>query len=218
MEIRPRICPICSNEAPHRLTKGNTLYYQCESCRTLFSDPLSQDGLVGGQHEEGRALQNDIRLDRIKTMTQGMKKEDIRILDFGCGHGLLVNYLKEHGYNVTGYDAYNEEYSRLPEKNKYHLCLCVEVIEHTSAPFIELDVMNRSLIDGGLCYLETGFVDIADQDKIELDDYLYVSPQAGHATIFSHHSLDYLMLLKGFGSKRHFDRNCRLYVKIKDTK
>lgn len=216
--MKDRICPICSNAAPFRLKKENTDYSQCESCRTLFSDPLSQDGLVGGQHEEGRALQNHIRLDRIKTMTEGMKKEDIRILDFGCGHGLLVNYLKEQGYNVTGYDAYNEEYSRLPEKNKYHLCLCIEVIEHTSTPFIELDVMNRSLVEGGLCYLETGFVDIADQDKIELDEYLYVSPQAGHATVFSHHSLDYLMLLKGFRSKRHFDRNCRLYVKIKDTK
>jgi len=180
----------------------------------LFSDDLSQEGLVGGQHEEGRALQNNIRLDRIETMTEGMKREDVRILDFGCGHGYLVKYLQNIGYNVTGYDAYNDEFIRLPERDKYHLCLMVEVVEHTSAPFVELDVIHRSLVNGGLFYLETGFIDIATEDKIELEDYLYVSPAAGHATIFSHHSLDYLMLLKGFQSKRHFDRNCRLYTKF----
>lgn len=214
MEIRPRICPICNNEAPLRLTKQYTEYFQCESCKMLFSEPLNQEGLVGGMHEDGRALQNDIRLGRIETMTNGLKKEDIRILDFGCGHGLLVNYLKEAGYNVIGYDAYNEEYSRLPEKNKYHLCLMIEVVEHTSSPFVEVDVINRSLVDGGLLYIETGFVDIATEDGISLDDYLYVSPAAGHSTIFTHHSLDCLMLLKGFQSKRHFDRNCRLYTKF----
>lgn len=213
--LRPRICPICNGEAPFRLNTQNTDYFQCESCRMLFSDPIEQDDLVGGQHEEGRALQNPIRLDRIKTMIEGIKKEDVRILDYGCGHGYLVNYLIEEGYNVTGYDPYNPEYNRLPEKNKYHLCLMVEVIEHTSAPFVEIDVINRSLVDGGLLYLETGFIDIAVEDSIPLDEYLYVNPGAGHATIFSHHSLDYLMLLKGFRSKRHFDRNCRLFTKIK---
>lgn len=214
MEARPRICPICNGDAPLRLSKKSTQYFQCESCRMLFSDPLNQEGLVGGQHEDGRALQNDIRLDRIETMMNGMKKEDIRILDFGCGHGYLVSYLKEQGYDVTGYDAYNEEFCRLPEKDKYHLCVCVEVIEHTSAPFVELDVIHRSLVNGGLLYLETGFINIATEDNIPLEEYVYVSPEAGHATIFSHHSMDYLMLLKGFRSKRHFDRNCRLYTKF----
>jgi hypothetical protein len=148
-------------------------------------------------------------------MTNGMKKEDVRILDFGCGNFLLGKYLQDEGYNVTGYDAFNEEYSRLPEKNKYHLCLCVEVLEHTSPGFIELDVIHRALVDGGLLYAETGFINICDQDKIELEDYVYISAIAGHATIFSHHGLDLLMYKKSFITRRHFDRNCRLYEKRK---
>src|SRR5678816_1077860 len=100
-EIKPRVCPVCLNEASLRITKDYAVvaasnlnnsesqktnlskyvsvnYFQCESCKMLFSDPLSQEGLVGGQHEEGRALQNDIRLGRIKTMTEGMSKENVR--------------------------------------------------------------------------------------------------------------------------------------------
>jgi len=53
--------------------------------------------------------------------------------------------------------------------------LCIEVIEHTSPNFIELYVIHRSLVDGALLYVETGFVNICDQDHIELDDYVYIN-------------------------------------------
>jgi SAM-dependent methyltransferase len=214
-ETRPIFCLICGNPSHLFITKKNTDYYTCESCNTIFSAPLDQESMVGGMHEEGRALQNPIRLDRIKTMTEGIKKEDIRILDFGCGNFLLGKYLQNKGYNVTGYDAYSEEYSCLPEKNKYHLCLMIEVIEHTSSPFIELEVIHRSLKDGGLLYVETGFYDVMIEDNVKPEDYVYIEPSVGHSTIFSHHSLDLLMAYRGFRTRRHFDRNCRLYEKVK---
>jgi hypothetical protein len=197
------------------VTKKITDYLKCESCNTIFCGQLDQENLVGGMHEEGRALQNHIRLDRIKTMTAGMKKEDIQILDFGSGNFLLGKYLQNEGYNVTGYDAYNPEYSKLPEKNKYHLCLCIEVIEHCAIPFIELDVIHRSLKDGALLYIETGFYDIMIEDKVTPSDYVYIEPSCGHSTIFSHHSLDLLLSYHGYRTRRHFDRNCRLFEKIK---
>lgn len=211
-----RICPVCSNIATIRLRKKNTDYWSCESCRMLFSDPIDQEGLVGGEHEVGRnQLQNHIRLDRVATMTNGMKKEDIRIVDWGCGHGMLVSDLKANGYEAMGYDAYNPDFNRLPERGQYHLCMMVEIIEHTSPGYIELDAINRCLVDGGLLYLESGFINIAEQDGIPLEEYFYINPVAGHSTIFSHHALDLLMLQKGFASKRHFDRNTRLFYKIK---
>lgn len=212
-ESRPVFCPICGNPAHHFIKKGTVDYAKCESCNTIFCGQLDQENMVGGMHEDGRALQNDIRLDRIKTMTAGMKKEDIRILDFGCGNFLLGKYLQEHGYNVIGYDAYHPEYNRLPDNNKYHLCLCIEVIEHTSFPFVELAVINRSLVEGGLLYIETGFYDVMIEDKIDPQNYIYIEPSVGHSTIFSHHSLDLLLSYRGYLTRRHFDRNCRLYEK-----
>lgn len=213
-EERPVYCRICGNPSHAFIKKGSIDYNKCESCNTIFCDALDQENMVGGMHEDGRALQNDIRLERIKTMTAGMKKEDIMILDFGCGNFLLGKYLQERGYNVTGYDAYHPDYSRLPEKNVYDLCLCIEVIEHTSFPFIELDVIHRALKPGSLLYIETGFYDVMIADNVAPQDYVYIEPTCGHSTIFSHHSLDLLLAYRGYATRRHFDRNCRLYEKI----
>lgn len=208
-------CPICSNAAPLRLKKENTDYYQCWSCRTLFSDPLENSNMVGGEHEEGRnSQQNHLRISRIDEIIKGANKKDIHILDFGCGHGMLISYLRENGYpNVTGYDCYSEEYNKLPEKNKYHIITAIEVIEHTSHPYVEIDVMYRSLLPGGVVMFETSFVDIAIQEGIELNDFFYIAPANGHSTIFSHHGLDLLMCLKGFLPRQHFNRHVRLYQK-----
>jgi len=213
--MKDRICPICSNAAPFRLKKENTDYCQCCNCKTLFSDPLENSDMVGGEHEEGRNIQqNHLRIGRIDEMIMGAKKDTIHILDFGCGHGMLIDDLKKSGYpNVVGYDAYNEKYNVLPEKEKYHIITAIEVIEHTSHPFREIDVMYRSLIPGGAVMFETSFVDIAQQENIELEDFFYIAPANGHSTIFSHHGLDLLMCLKGFIPRRHFNRHVRLYQK-----
>lgn len=214
-----KVCPICNNPAPFRLRKQTTDYWQCESCHFLFSDYIDQTGLVGGQHHEGRNLeQNHIRIDRVATMTEGMKREDVYVADWGCGFGWLVNDLKKAGFNAMGYDAYSEDFLRLPEKNKYHVVTCVECIEHCVSPFLELDVINRSLVMGALLYFETGFIEIPIRDGIPLEDYVYVSPEAGHSSIFSYHSMDLLLSFHGFAPKRHFDDNCRLYRKIREIK
>jgi 2-polyprenyl-3-methyl-5-hydroxy-6-metoxy-1,4-benzoquinol methylase len=210
-----RNCPICSNAAPFRLRKENVDYHQCCSCLTLFSDPIENSGMIGGEHEEDRNnLQNHLRISRIDEMTVGSKKSDIHILDFGCGHGMLIADLKKSGYhNVTGYDAYSDQFSKLPKRERYQVITAIEVIEHTSHPFVEIDVMHRSLVPGGVVMFETSFIDVAAQENISLDDFFYIAPKNGHSTIFSHHGLDLLMCLKGFIPRRHFDRHVRLYQK-----
>lgn len=211
-----KTCIICGNEAHHRLTKLGNDYYQCWSCRTLFSGPIDQEGMVGGEHEEGRNIeQNHLRINRVNEMTLGLKKEDVHILDFGCGHGMFVSDLKKAGYaNAVGYDAYNDYYSRLPETNKFSIVTMTEVIEHISHPFAELKWIHKALVPGGCLMIETSFVNIAEQENIPLSDFFYIAPQNGHCTIFSHHGLDLLMALYGFIPRQHFNRHVRLYQKI----
>lgn len=212
---KDKICPACSNHAHFRLNKVGVDYHQCTSCSTLFSDPLDNSNMVGGGNEEGRNKeQNHLRIERIDRMCYGSNKSDIRILDFGCGHGMLMSDLNNAGYKCDGYDAYNEEYCKLPEKGVYNIVTMIEVVEHTSAPFAELDVIHRSLIDNGICMIETSFTDISHQEGIEYEDFFYIDPNVGHSTIFSHHGLDVLMCLKGFRPISHWNRHVRAYQKI----
>lgn len=210
-----KTCYICNNEAHFRLQKGNVEYHQCTNCKTLFSDPIAQEDMVGGEHEVGRnETQNHLRIGRIDEMVLGSPKDQANILDFGCGHGLLIDDLKKAGYpNVAGYDAYNEDFIRQPERNKYHIITAIEVIEHTSRPYIELDVILRSLLPGGVVMIETSFVDVAAEENILLEDFFYIAPDKGHSTIFSFHGLDLLMCRKGFMPRQHWNRHVKLYQK-----
>lgn len=213
--MKDRICPVCSNTAPFRFRKEASDYFQCINCKLLFCDPIDQEGLVGGgAHEERNTLQNPLRIERIKQMTQGARPEDVYILDAGCGFGRLIKDLKDAGFpNVDGWDAYNPEYSKLPERDKYHVIICVEMIEHTSGSYPEIDVMYRSLKKGGGAYIETGFLSAAWEDGVQDEDNPYVNPIAGHSTIWTHHAMDIAFLQRGFNIGRKFNRHCHLYMK-----
>lgn len=208
-------CPICNNAAFPIVKKGNYEYLQCNNCETVFTGFIEQDGLVGGEFEvERNTNQNHLRVDRVNEIIKGLNKEDIHILDFGCGTGYFIEDLKKAGYpNVTGYDAYNDKFWRLPEKEKYTVIVATEVFEHFCAPFQEIDVIYRALKPGAAALIETSFIDVAREEGIPSEDFFYIAPQSGHSTIFSHHSLDLLMAIRGFIPMLHFDRHVRLFRK-----
>lgn len=207
-------CPICNNHMEFRLRKESTDYFQCTSCLSLLSEPLENSNMVGGGSEIPRNTeQNHLRIARIDNAFRSRKKENVYVLDFGCGTGYLRKDLITAGYRCDGYDAYNEEFSKLPEKNKYNVVTCIECIEHTSSPYVEIDVMYRALVPGGLLMIESSFVNVAWEEKIELEDFFYISPSVGHASIFSHHGLDVLLCRRGFIPVQHWDRHVRAFVK-----
>lgn len=210
-----RVCPVCSNVATFKFDKSGTLYFQCFNCKMIYSNPIDQEGLVGGgAHEERNTQQNPLRIERIKQLSYGSKPEDVNILDAGCGFGWLIKHLKEAGFpNTDGWDAYNPEYSRLPLKDHYHIITCIEMIEHTSSPYAEIDVMYRALKKGGVVYLETGFLNAAWEDGVTDEDNPYINERAGHSTIWTHHAMDVAFLSRGFSVIQKLNRHCHLYIK-----
>lgn len=213
--IQTKTCYICNNEAHFVFRKEMTDYFKCSNCAMIFSDQLPNEGLIGGVAEvERNTQQNHLRIARIDEMVLGSKKDDVWILDWGCGTGYLIEDLKKAGYpNVVGYDMYNEKFSRLPERDKFHIVVSVECFEHFAPKYIEIDVIYRSLKVGGACYIETGFLDATRADGISDEDNPYINPAAGHSSIYTHHAMDLLMARKSFIPMQKFNRHCHLYIK-----
>jgi 2-polyprenyl-3-methyl-5-hydroxy-6-metoxy-1,4-benzoquinol methylase len=75
----------------------------------------------------------DNQLSRLKRA--GLAR-DARILDYGCGSGNFVRYLKSRGYaEATGYDAYSTEHGDASVlERRYDCIISQDVVEHVPAP------------------------------------------------------------------------------------
>jgi hypothetical protein len=203
-ETKQAFSPITGGKAINPFVKSGVTYYFCEDTGTIFCNKLNQAGMVGGGHEQGRNNKEDnlTRISRIKSITTN---EAPKVLDFGCGHGLLVNDMNANGCKAKGYDPFVPEFNQITKG--YECITLIEVIEHITYPFDELNLIYNSLNEGGYVYVETSF-----SDWIKPDSF-YVSPDVGHCTIWSHKGLDYIFQKFGFKVDKHINQNVRIYTK-----
>jgi len=76
------------------------------------------------------------------------------VLDYGCGPGLLVEFLKQSGFcDVSGYDAHVPKFSDKAVLDRtYDLIIAQDVIEHVENPREWLESLVQQLnSDGVLC-------------------------------------------------------------------
>ncbi len=118
--------------------------------QTYYADyPLKYQRLAFSQRV---GYANRLRLMR----RQGVRNSD-RILDYGCGSGIFVNYLSESGFsNVTGYDPFVAEHAN-PEtlERLYDTVVSYDVIEHYDEPREFLCRIGRLVRSGGLLVIGT---------------------------------------------------------------
>lgn len=115
---------------------------------------------------------------------RGLKPTD-QILDYGCGTGLFVQFLKEKGYqNVFGYDAFVEQYSNKSVLDQtYDVIVSHDVIEHVDEPIDYLQTLLPLLKIGGLLVIGTPN---ADQITLKPKDFFAVElSQPYHRHILS---------------------------------
>lgn len=135
----------------------------------------------------------------------------LRWLDFGCGAGAFLKYLRERGsfagrsLELTGHDvgSYAEllktrdgfrildldQLSREPDA-RYDVISMIEVLEHLPAPLEPLRLVARLLKPGGLLLLTTGNLasPIARRQGIH---YRYCAPEI-HVSLFNPRCLERL--------------------------
>lgn len=72
-----------------------------------------------------------------------------KVLDFGCGDGTDVAFLREEGFKVTGYDPNTPEFSKMP-RGKFDTVLCTYVLNVLEAPAPVLEEAWAKVRKGGM--------------------------------------------------------------------
>jgi SAM-dependent methyltransferase len=112
-----------------------------------------------------------------------------RILDYGCGAGAFLDYLRECGYaNVTGYDGYSPRFaSEAVLRERYDCVLSQDVLEHVAEPQSLLDRFHHLAKPGGLIAIGTPNASAIDLSRA--DDYRHALHAPYHRHIFSKKAL-----------------------------
>jgi 2-polyprenyl-3-methyl-5-hydroxy-6-metoxy-1,4-benzoquinol methylase len=84
-------------------------------------------------------------------------RSDHAILDYGCGNGTFVEFLRERGYEgAVGFDQYSERFrDRRALEARYDLVFSQDVIEHVDDPRAQLAEFDRLTRPGGLVAIGT---------------------------------------------------------------
>lgn len=131
-----------------------------------------------------------------------------RWIDFGCGNGGLVRYLRQHeGVDAVGYEegaiASRAAAMGIPVSGRAalagwigtaHVVTAIEVLEHTYDPVAELQTIRTLLRPGGLLFVTTGN---ALAHARHLDRWRYVVPEI-HISLFEPRTLVCAMSEAGF--------------------
>jgi|WetSurMetagenome_2_1015567.scaffolds.fasta_scaffold104765_2 SAM-dependent methyltransferase len=199
-------CAICgySTHAPNEkdvgIVRGNTARFinslfhiwKCPQCGTIYSiDPMDFRDVYTDYPLNKRQLDFFARMSMRNLLKRlkraGLGKNDA-ILDYGCGNGLFVAYLKERGYSrASGYDPWVQEFSVLPGDSEFDCLICNDVIEHIPDPRSLIQECVKHLKSGGLLYIGT-----CDSSGVELDDlepHIMRLHQPFHRVIFSEKTL-----------------------------
>jgi SAM-dependent methyltransferase len=111
-----------------------------------------------------------------------------RILDYGCGSGAFVRYLRSCGYDAEGYDGYNPRFAdRSLLERRYACVVSQDVLEHVPDPGGLLDRFARLAAPGGLVAIGTPNANAIDLQRAERYRHTLHAPY--HRHIFSRAAL-----------------------------
>ena len=126
--------------------------WRCGNCKSIHSDVEVDLAHYYAAYPiftaELNWMLNTVYASMLKRLRECGLKDGARILDYGCGNGLLVRYLRANGFPETaGYDRFAADYRDTAVLNdKYDCIVSQDVIEHVDDPhtfLTELSAMAR---------------------------------------------------------------------------
>ncbi|HEY6882146.1 MAG TPA: class I SAM-dependent methyltransferase [Polyangiales bacterium] len=133
-----RTAEVPSNVKPFRTERF--CVWQCAACGSIHArDEVDLDHYYAQYPFRGQKLDFPTRLafaNKLRKLEKLGLAPGHRVLDYGCGSGLFVQFLRQRGYtHASGYDAYAGEgpFAMLPAERQ-DVILAQDVIEHVADP------------------------------------------------------------------------------------
>lgn len=141
---------------------------------------------------------------RRRLMKAGLRRDD-RVLDYGCGSGTFVAFLKWARHpNGVGFDAYSEKFGDASVLNEVYDCVVTQdVIEHVDDPKALLGTLDGLVRPGGL--IAVGTPNAARLDLADPEAYVHALHQPYHRHILSKDALLKAGEARGWSVVAHYD-------------
>jgi 2-polyprenyl-3-methyl-5-hydroxy-6-metoxy-1,4-benzoquinol methylase len=158
-DTSPESARIASNV--RRFHKESFTVWRCANCCSLHSmEDADLDHYYKGYLFQSQHLDFHTRLgyrNRLKLLRKHGLTRESRVLDYGCGNGLFVQFLRGQGYaHVAGFDAYAPQYQdRGVLDQTFDLIVSFDVIEHVEQPRDFVTELAGRLRAGGLLVIGT---------------------------------------------------------------
>lgn len=132
--------------------------WRCDQCRTIHSlEPIDPEKYYKDYPVHNQKVDIFTRMilrNRLSFMTKLGVRRSHAILDYGCGEGLFVDYLKSKRYTIQGHDPYTEKYSQAIHPDARFDVVCSDqVIEHAADPGELIQTWADLVKPGGLLFI-----------------------------------------------------------------
>ena len=179
-------CPLCKNKHTRSFLKISKNYniLECRNCLVKFPnvDFIKNKKYAEIIYAQYSKLNHRKNMDktknyRFKMMTEKynfcilenfQKSKKIKVLDYGCGNGLFLQFLKTKGINCAGLEVDEASVQKLVKKkikfykdieqiedNSLDLCVLFDVLEHLTNPINDLKKIRKKLKKNGKIVMYT---------------------------------------------------------------
>jgi 2-polyprenyl-3-methyl-5-hydroxy-6-metoxy-1,4-benzoquinol methylase len=165
-------CNVCASEVAGEVERGQVRsnvrrfaqekfdLWRCPDCKSIHaSDEVDLDHYYAAYpfHNGGSSwLESAVYRSLHKRLKRAGLQKQHTILDYGCGNGMLVRFLRSLGLDAHGYDQHAAEFNH-PEllERRWDCIVTQDVIEHVAEPWELLRSFDRMVNPGGLIAVGT---------------------------------------------------------------
>jgi 2-polyprenyl-3-methyl-5-hydroxy-6-metoxy-1,4-benzoquinol methylase len=182
--------------------------WRCPACRSIHArDAVDLAHYYASYPTFPREIERRLRHpygNMLKRLVRSGLSKEHRILDYGCGSGALVRFLRSHGYEQTsGYDAYTAEFAdRGVLEHAYDCVVSQDVIEHVDSPRALLGEFDRLTVPGAM--IAIGTPDAAALDLSKPEDFVHALHAPYHRHILTRDALQKQAEARGWQVDRYY--------------